>query len=181
MPQCMSAVARRPCAPCTLSSDRAAIHAAWQGTACILVSLSCICGNSEQSNVHVVTGTESNPCPVCTAQEQFQDAKVTVFKKRRRKNSRRKMGHRQACASPRVPCLLACCGIHNNAAGTLEHLNLVRLELGTVVCSVLSLFFILVSQISACLVQELTSLRIVLIHGLEAPEAEAQPALAAAA
>ncbi|KAK9822165.1 hypothetical protein WJX81_003172 [Elliptochloris bilobata] len=56
-------------------------------------------------------------------EEQFQDAKVTVFKKRRRKNSRRTMGHRQ----------------------------------------------------------ELTSLRIVGIHGFEAPEAESPAAVAAAA
>ena len=46
-----------------------------------------------------IFGAEHASCLVGAAQEQFQDAKVTVFKKRRRKNSRRKMGHRQACAS----------------------------------------------------------------------------------
>ena len=32
-------------------------------------------------------------------QEQFQDAKVLIFKKRRRKNSRRLNGHRQVCSA----------------------------------------------------------------------------------
>ena len=35
--------------------------------------------------------------PRIAVQEQFQDAKVLIFKKRRRKNSRRLNGHRQVC------------------------------------------------------------------------------------
>jgi large subunit ribosomal protein L21 len=41
----------------------------------------------------------SLPVPV---QEQFQDAKVLIFKKRRRKNSRRLKGHRQVSLLPHI-------------------------------------------------------------------------------
>jgi hypothetical protein len=60
------------------------------------------------------------------AQEQFQDAKVTVFKKRRRKNSRRKMGHRQARVHP-------CPSIHVLHAAALGCLGGMRAGQGGVI------------------------------------------------
>jgi hypothetical protein len=75
-------------------------------------------------------------------QEQFLNGKVLIFKKRRRKNSRRLNGHRQVFAYMLIKKVMVIRPAKHGAQGTLPSFHV--------------------------FMQELTGLRITDVHGLEA-------------